>query len=218
MSRRLIELSQIALLAAAYFAAAKLSLLLAIPPGYATAVWPPSGIALAGLLLAGTRIWPGVWLGALITNLTVQGAPLLAAMIACGNTLEAVVGAELVQRYAGGGKFQTGEQVIKFVGSVALSAPIAAGIGVFSLALSNALSWPDVLTNMWTWWEGDAAGMIVVTPLILCSGAFGWPRWSLAKAAEALALLASLAATTLFVFGGIMSQAIALPLAFLTLP
>jgi PAS domain S-box-containing protein len=216
--RRLVELVQIALLAVAYFAAAKLSLLLAVPPGYASAVWPPSGIALAAVLLAGTRIWPGIWLGAAFTNLTIQGAPLLAAMIACGNTLEAVVGAELVRRHAGGGKFDTGEQVIKFVGLVALCASIAAGIGVFSLALNNALSWSDVLTNVWTWWEGDAAGMIVVTPFILCSRASGWPRWSLARATEALVLLASLAAMTLFVFAGIAAQAIAVPLAFLTLP
>src|SRR5712692_8148569 len=78
---------QVLLLAAAYFGAAKLSLLLAIPPGYATAVWPPSGIALAAALLAGTRIWPGIWLGAALTNLTVQGSPLLAALIGTGNTL-----------------------------------------------------------------------------------------------------------------------------------
>ncbi|MGH8729741.1 MAG: MASE1 domain-containing protein, partial [Burkholderiales bacterium] len=60
------------LLAAVYFATAKLSLLLAIPPGYATAVWPPSGIALAATLLLGYRIWPGIWLGAVLVNLTVK--------------------------------------------------------------------------------------------------------------------------------------------------
>src|SRR6185503_6057483 len=62
-SRRWIVLAQAACLAAAYFAAAKLALLLAIPPGYATALWPGSGIALAALLLAGNRLWPGVWVG-----------------------------------------------------------------------------------------------------------------------------------------------------------
>jgi integral membrane sensor domain MASE1 len=59
-------------LAIAYFATAKTSLLLAIPPGYATAVWPPSGIALAALLLQGIRLWPGIWLGAAVANFTVE--------------------------------------------------------------------------------------------------------------------------------------------------
>ncbi len=217
-SRSGIELRRIALLTAMYFAVAKFSLLLAVPPGYATAVWPPSGIALAALLLAGPRIWPGVWLGAALTNLTIQGAPLLAAMIATGNTLEAVVGAELVRRWAGGGRFDGAEQVVKFVGAITLSATIAAGVGVFALELRNALSWPDFLVNVWTWWEGDAAGMIVVAPLVLCWSANGWPRWSLAKGIEAIALVASLALVTFVVFAGVLADGVRVPLAFLTLP
>jgi len=57
-------LAQVALIAAAYFAVARLSLVLAIPPGYATAVWPPSGIALAAVYCLATEFWPGVWIGA----------------------------------------------------------------------------------------------------------------------------------------------------------
>src|SRR5512139_3802261 len=70
-------------LAACYFAAAKLAL--AIAPGYATAVWPPSGIALAALLLFGRRLWPGIWAGAALVNYSVEGGWLLAASIATGN-------------------------------------------------------------------------------------------------------------------------------------
>ena len=86
------------MLAALYFAAAKLSLMLAIPPGYATAVWPPSGLALAAILLAGNRVWPGIWLGAALANVTVQSSALAAVFIGSGNTLEAVVGAALRPR------------------------------------------------------------------------------------------------------------------------
>ena len=68
------HLGWIVLLAGVYVAAAKLSLL-AIPPGYATPVWPPSGIALAVTLLLGSRIWPGVWLGAALVNLTIEASP-----------------------------------------------------------------------------------------------------------------------------------------------
>ncbi|MGE5850886.1 MAG: MASE1 domain-containing protein, partial [Candidatus Methylomirabilota bacterium] len=49
-------------LAAVYFGTAKLALALAIPPGNATPVWPPSGIALTAVLLFGHRVWPGIWL------------------------------------------------------------------------------------------------------------------------------------------------------------
>ncbi|HYL24364.1 MAG TPA: MASE1 domain-containing protein, partial [Burkholderiales bacterium] len=70
---------QLALLAAVYFAAAKVSLLLAISPGYATAVWPPSGIALAALLLWRRSLWPGIWIGSFAANITIEGAWLSAA-------------------------------------------------------------------------------------------------------------------------------------------
>src|SRR5512144_1749988 len=63
---------QIAILTILYFAAAKCSLLLAVPPGYATAVWPPSGIALAAILLLGHRLWPGIWIGAALVNFSVN--------------------------------------------------------------------------------------------------------------------------------------------------
>src|SRR4249920_1262397 len=92
---------QVGLLAVVYFAAAKVSLLLAIPPGYATTVWPPSGIALAAVLMLGNRVWPGIWIGAALVNFTVNPSLLLAALIGCGNTLEALVGATLIRRYIG---------------------------------------------------------------------------------------------------------------------
>src|SRR6266498_1843892 len=101
LSRTGVHAAQMLFLAAVYFVAAKLSLVFAIPPGYATAIWPPSGIALAALLLWGTRLWPGVWLGAALVNFTIEGSPLLAVLIATGNTLEAVVGAALIRRYTG---------------------------------------------------------------------------------------------------------------------
>src|SRR5258706_9826035 len=96
--RRVPVWAQAGLLAAVYFAAAKLSLLLAIPPGYATAVWPPSGIAVAAILLLGNRIWPGVWMGAALVNFTVDASIFPAVLIGCGNALEALVGATLIRR------------------------------------------------------------------------------------------------------------------------
>ena len=88
--------AQVAGLAAVYVLAAKLSLLMAIPPGYATPVWPPAGIALAALLLLGRRVWPGVWLGAAIANFGVEASLASALLIGVGNSLEAIVAAALV--------------------------------------------------------------------------------------------------------------------------
>src|SRR5688500_18583715 len=104
---------QVALLAAVYFAAAKLSLLLAIPPGHASAVWPPSGIGLAAMLLLGNRVWPSIWLSAALANYTVNSSLLLAVMMGAGNALEALAGAELIRRYSGvPRRFEHGRDVV----------------------------------------------------------------------------------------------------------
>jgi integral membrane sensor domain MASE1 len=111
---------QVGVLAVLYFAAAKISLLLAIPPGYATAVWPPSGVAVAAVLLAGNRMWPGVWLGAALANLAVQASGVAALLLGTGNALEALVAAALIRRLIGiPTRFESGEDVFKFVAAAA---------------------------------------------------------------------------------------------------
>ncbi len=207
------------LLAAAYFVAAKLSLLLAIPPGYATAVWPPSGIALAALLLLGVRFWPGIWLGAALTNLTVEGSPLVAVLIATGNTLEAVAAATWIQRsLKRSGYFSSVEDVLRFMVLSALGALIAAAVGVVSLGLTGAMPWSDFALNAWTWWQGDTSGMLIVAPLVISWALGERPRWPLSKAFEAAALAMSLALATMFIFRGATPAGEGLPLAFFAFP
>ena len=177
--RRVPYLGQVTAVAAIYLAAAKLSLLLAIPPGYATPVWPPSGIALAAALMLGGRIWPGIWIGAVLANLTVQASLPSAALIATGNTLEALAGTFLIQRYIGVPyRFERGEDVLKFVALVFPSAAIAATTGVTSLAAGGVVAWSDYFANWWTWLGGDSAGMIIVTPLLLSWAERDAIRWS----------------------------------------
>src|SRR5438034_4082468 len=161
-------LAKVVLLAAVYFSAAKLALLAAIPPGYATAVWPPSGIALAAVLLLGNRVWPGVWLGATLVNLTVNSSLTAALLMGTGNTLEALAGAALVRRYLGVPRnFERGEDVIEFVAIAALSSTIAASVAAAPLALVHSLPSQALLSNWWTWWQGDVMGIVIVAPLIL---------------------------------------------------
>src|SRR5689334_1735121 len=84
--------------AAPYFAAAKLGLTMALVAEQVTAVWPPTGTALAAVLSFGPRIWPGIALGALLANATTNAPLATASGIAVGNTLEALVGAWLLRR------------------------------------------------------------------------------------------------------------------------
>src|SRR5262245_50865615 len=88
-------------LAGVYFGAAKLGLSLAVVAEQVTVVWPPTGIALAAVLLFGYRVWPGIALGALLANLTAHEPVWVACGIAAGNTLEALTGAWLLRRVAG---------------------------------------------------------------------------------------------------------------------
>jgi diguanylate cyclase (GGDEF)-like protein/PAS domain S-box-containing protein len=193
--RRVPVWGQVGLLAAVYFAAAKLSLLLAIPPGYATAVWPPSGIALAAALALGNRVWPGIWIGAALVNLTVESSWLASVLMGTGNTLEALAGATLIRRFIGVPyRFERGEDVVKFIALSALSASVAATVGTMPLVFGHTLSSPQILANWWTWWQGDVSGIVVVAPLILSWSARGAeaspPSGRLEAACFALLLLA----------------------------
>jgi hypothetical protein len=111
------------------------------PAGYATAVWPPSGIAVAALLLLGNRAWPGVWAGAALVNFTVETSIFPAVAIGCGNSLEALTAAMLVRRQIGVlYEFESGEDVVRFVAIAASSAIIGATIGVSTIALHDPVA------------------------------------------------------------------------------
>jgi hypothetical protein len=99
------QVLRIVLLAAVYYAAAKLGFTLTDAAKQVTAVWPPTGIALAAILLFGRGVWPGIMLGAFLANATADEPLVTALGISIGNTLEALVGAWLLQRYAGQGSY-----------------------------------------------------------------------------------------------------------------
>src|SRR5262245_61614049 len=92
---------QLLLVCAVYFASAKAGLGLAGSNQSITAVWPPTGVALAAVLLLGYRIWPAITAGAFLANVTTAGGLLTALAISAGNTLEALAGAFLLLSVAG---------------------------------------------------------------------------------------------------------------------
>lgn len=198
-------------LAAAYSAAGKLGLsYFALRNVSVSPVWPGTGIALAALLVLGLRVWPAIFVGAFLVNFTTTGHLWSSVAIAVGNTVEGVVGALLVHRFAGGRRaFERPQDVFKYVLLAGLVATLVSPtIGVTSLRLAGLMQWPEYGGNWLTWWLGDAAGALVFAPpLVLWSS-----RPVIARPREALALLAAALLVGMLVFTS------PLPLAFLCLP
>ncbi len=208
-------------LAALYFFAGKLGLMFAFFHVSATAVWPPTGIALAALLLFGYRVWPGIFLGAFLVNMTTAGSVLTSLGIAFGNTLEGLAGAYLANTFAQGRHaFDRVPDIFKFtvlagLGSTALSATC----GVTSLALGGYADWSDYGFIWLTWWLGDAGGALLVTPLLLLWSPPPHFNWNRNQIIEAMLLLLALAVVGQLVFGGwLPTTAKEYPLAYLCVP
>jgi len=208
-------------LAAVYVLAGKLGLLLAFVHASATAVWPPTGIALAAFLLLGYRVWPGIFLGAFLVNLTTAGSVATTLGIATGNTLEGLAGAYLVNRFAHGAHaFDRPQDVFKFAVLAALACmTVSPFIGVTSLALGGYADWAEYGRVWLTWWLGDAGGALIVAPVLLLWGQDPRARWTLAQVKEAGLLLVTLLLVGLAVFGGVLPITIeTYPLGFLCIP
>src|SRR5881296_1116460 len=128
-----------------YFAAGKIGLSLAFVHASATAVWPPTGIALAALLLYGFPVWPAIFLGAFLVNITTAGSVATSIGIATGNTLEGLLGAYLVNRFAHGrNAFDHPRTTFKFaVLAAGISTMVSPTLGVTSQSLGGFASWDN---------------------------------------------------------------------------
>ena len=202
-SRRFPTLPTIGILTVVYFIAGKLGLKLAFLHASASPVWPPAGIALAALLVLGYRTWPAVFLGAFLVNVTTAGNIATSLCIATGNTLEALCGAWLVNRFAGGTHvFDRAQDVFKFAFAAVTSTVISPTLGVTGLALGGFADWANYGAIWITWWMGDTTSDLVVAPLIiLWRVAPSW-RWNRREAVEVILLLILLLVLGETVFGG----------------
>ncbi|MCL5104729.1 MAG: PAS domain S-box protein [Armatimonadetes bacterium] len=216
-------------IAALYYGTARLGQLTAIPPGNVTPVWPPSGLALAAVLLRGCRALPGIWLGAFFGNTwallepagAISVAPIaVGVVIAVGSTLQAVLGALLIRRFIGGpNPFQRTQGVFAFLGIEVLSVLVSPTFGVTSLTLGGLIGWNAYAYTWATWWIGDFVGIIVLAPVLLL-----WaeqPRISIdrRRATEAGLFLASLIMVTWMIFAeGAPFATVHRPLAYWVVP
>ena len=207
------------LIAVVYFAAAELGLSLASVHENVTPVWPPTGIAIASLLIFGLRVWPGVFLGALAANL-LTSIPLASTFgIAIGNTLEAIVAWSLLKRSKGWRKsFDSVGDVLTFVVYAAVLAPlVSATIGSLSVCFGDPSQWTRFWSLWLTWWMGDGFGALIVSPLLL--------SWSMSRSvdredtAEIAGLFVLLLIVVLIIFAGWFPGPVkTYPLAYLCLP
>ena len=202
--RKIPTLPAIGVLALIYFVAGYFSLKLAIVNPSASPVWPPAGIALAALLVLGYRVWPAIFIGAFLVNVTTAGNFLTSLGIAGGNALEAVCGAWLVNRFAGGTQvFDRPQNVFKFALAALISTAVSPSVGVTTLAFGGFAHWATYWQIWLTWWLGDASGDLVFVPLLLLwSIPTTQRKWHRAEVIEVGVLLLLLLVLAELVFGG----------------
>lgn len=199
--------AQLAIVCAIYFGSAKAGLAFAFANESVTSIWPPTGIALAATVVWGYRMWPAIAVGAFLANITTAGPVPAVAMIAAGNTLEALVGAFLLRRVAG---FRPSLERVRDVLALAvyagiLSTAISATVGVSSLWAAGLVADPEILSTWRVWWFGDVGGdLVIASALLIFAFRPALPRrpW---VAAEAVVVLAVLVATTAVAFSSRLS-------------
>ncbi len=208
------QLRWLAIVAVAYIAAATIGFTLAFETKQVTAIWPPTGIALAAFLLRGTRIWPGVFVGAFVSNVLSDAPIYTAAGIAVGNTLGPLFGAYLLRRFVridvSLSRLRDVLGLATFGAAVAMT--ITATNGVMNLAVGGIIPWAAVPSVWWVWWAGDAMGALLIAPAILTW--YANPR--LAWSGERLLELTVGAAALILVSGIFFSTG--LPLAYPVFP
>jgi diguanylate cyclase (GGDEF)-like protein len=220
-SQAIYHILAIAGLGVVYFVAAKLGLKLAFLYPSASSVWPGTGIALAAMLLFGYRVWPAIFVGAFVANLTTAGSVATSLGIATGNTLEGLIGARFLNRCANGRKvFDRARDILKFAFLAAtLSTVVSATIGVTSLSIGKFIQPKDFGRVWFIWWLGDTIGSILLTPLLVLWSINPRIRWNLSQIFERILFLSGFVLLNLIIFGGLTSLSLEnYPLEFLVVP
>ncbi len=188
---------QVLLVAAAYYAAAKLGLQLAYPNGEVAALWPPVGVGIAALVLWGPRLWPGIVVGELLDSvgLSLPFGTVLGQTVA--NTLEVVLAAVLLRRLFGSriGLTRVAE-VLGLVACAAVGTLVSAFIGTGSLRLGNVIASGEVVDVWRTWWLSDLSGALIVAPVILTWVVARPARFGRRDSADALTIAVALVLLT----------------------
>ena len=177
-------LVELLIAAASYVGLAESALLLpAINPA-ATPLWPPTGFALALVLLRGYRIWPAILVGSLSPYLMAGRSLLELGSVAIGTLLAAFAGTWLISRWSNGHQtFDTPSGIAKFaIISFAPTTMISSTIALAGFILANQPGFSDSVVTWLTWWLADAAGTLVIAPVVVLWAMMplrGFSRWNL---------------------------------------
>ncbi|TWV57534.1 hypothetical protein FRZ03_01900 [Streptomyces misionensis] len=160
-----------------YYGFAELGLLQELVRRQVTPLWPPTGIALASLLLLGPRIWPGIALGALLANLDLGPSFAALFLIVVGNTLAPLCSYMLLQLSGFRLELDRLRDALALIFLGAFTGMlISATAGGGTLVLSGAVTTDRFWSTWWVWWTGDAMGVLVVTPVLLVLSTARLPR------------------------------------------
>jgi two-component sensor histidine kinase/integral membrane sensor domain MASE1 len=187
-------IAAIVLVAAVYFASARLGLSLAFSTKQVTAIWPPTGVALAALVLMGYRVWPGIYVGAFFANTLANEPATVAMCIAASNTLTGMIGARTLRALRFDPALLRSRDVVSLILIAITSTLISATLGTGVLTHSALISWSSYSSVWWTWWVGDSLGILLGAPFL-----FTWitdPRLRL-RGTRALEFIAYLSAALL---------------------
>lgn len=189
----------------AYYFSAQFGHLLAVPPGNVSAFWPPSGVALAAVLLGGLRVCPGIWIGALAANIwsfqdsagfaAVAGA---SAFIACGATLQAFLGPAALSRAGARTAFECVAGVVRFAVVTPLVCATSASVGVTAMRTFGLVGAEDVSDTWLTFWLGDSVGVLAVVPILAVAGRAPRPQPLATREGLLVGIGLVLAATAIF--------------------
>ena len=219
-----IAVAQIVVVAAAYYLAARLGLRVEFDQTQASAIWLPSGLALAAVLLFGPRALAGVFVGAFLANLVDlyfkaspgaaapavnlaayiganPGEVMAAALVGLGNTLEALAASAIIWRYGKGMvRLDNVPDVVIFIVAAVVGALVASVIGVAVLETTGVIPTALAAAAWFTWWLGDVTGIILVVPFILLSAHLGGASWRAVRWSEMVVAFAALSALAGAVF------------------
>lgn len=193
----------IASVAFLYFVVGKFVQRPATPNHSVTAIWLPAGISLAALLVRGNRTWPGVFIGATLLSINITGSIVISLGLGLGNTIEALLGAYLVNKYAKGihAFFKMGN-ALRFVFFAGVVAPgLSATTGISLLYIGGFARSRDFATLWFIWWVGDMLGTLFLTPFLVLLFGHNHHSPGGAERLEIAALIAGLSAMCVLNFG-----------------
>ena len=206
------------LVASAYFMGARLGLSIPYIGSHITLIWLPTGIAVASMMRWGYKVWPGVFLGALLANISVDAQISLGISIALGNTLGPVLAVVILRKFSFHKTLDQAYDIMLLAAAAMIGMVISASGGVSSLIIAGILPLDNAGSAWMSWWAGDFVGVLLAAPLLLNLTYFEVKNLSRHRTEFLLWIATMLLASWGVYLLGSASNQVSLPLVFILLP